>query len=81
MILYEKRFYGLALLFQLFGSAVPRSLPFALFGGLVAYILRLFYGQYLEDHWRHPAPYQAIAFIVGFMVTFRFAAVSFATVA
>eukprot|EP00892_Ulva_mutabilis_P012037 jgi/Ulvmu1/9205/UM005_0305.1 len=71
MILYEKHFYGVALLFQLFGSAVPRSLPFALFGGLVAYILRLFFGEYLETHWRHPAPYQAISFIVGFMVTFR----------
>lgn len=71
MILYEKRFYGLALLCHLFGSAIPRSVPFAVFGGLVAYILRLRYGQYLEENWRHPAPYQAIAFIVGFMVTFR----------
>lgn len=71
MIIYEKRFYGLALLCHLFGSAIPRSLPFAFFGGLGAYLLRAYYGEYLENHWRHPAPYQAIAFIVGFMVTFR----------
>lgn len=71
MIAYDKRLYGLALLVQLFGSAVPRSLPFALFAGVLAYFLRLFCGQRLEENWRHPAPYQAIAFIVGFMVTFR----------
>lgn len=71
MIKYSKRWYGMTLLFQLFGSAIPRALPFALYGGLVAFALSSTCAQYLEDNWRHPFPYQAIAFIVGFLVSFR----------
>lgn len=71
MILYSKRFYGLALMFQMFGSALPRALPFAVFGGAIAFLLRFRFGDYLEENWRHPFPYQAIAFIAGFLVTFR----------
>jgi hypothetical protein len=74
MILYSKRFYGLSLLFQMFGSALPRALPFALFGGFIAFILRLRFGDYLEQNWRHPFPYQTISFITGFLVTFRYVA-------
>ena len=71
MIKYSKGWYGLTLLLQVYGSALPRSLPFAIFGGALAYGLSVFYGDYLRHNWRHPFPYQAIAFAVGFLVSFR----------
>ena len=71
MILYTKRFYGLSLLCQMFGSAIPRALPFALAGGIVAFLLRVYCGQYLDHVWKHPFPFQATSFIAGFLVTFR----------
>lgn len=74
MIKYSKKYYGLALLFQLFGSAVPRALPFALVAGALAFVLKICIGDYLEANWKHPFPYQAVAFVVGFLVSFRCAA-------
>lgn len=71
MILYTKRFYGLSLLLQMFGSAIPRALPFALAGGIVAFVLRVYCSEYLDHTWKHPFPFQSISFIAGFLVTFR----------
>ena len=73
MIRYSKGWYGLTLLLQVYGSALPRSLPFAIFGAVQAYALSVYYGDYLRQNWRHPFPYQAISFAVGFLVSFRYA--------
>lgn len=71
MIVYSKSWYGLGLLFRILGSAIPRALPFATYGALLAWCLKHFAGDYIESQWKHPFPYQAYAFIVGFLIVFR----------
>jgi hypothetical protein len=71
MILYKKTCFGLYVLLQMFGSVIPRSLPFALTGGVLALLLRLYCGDYLDQVWKHPFPFQAMVIIAGFLVTFR----------
>eukprot|EP01023_Acetabularia_acetabulum_P020213 TRINITY_DN20429_c0_g2_i1.p1 TRINITY_DN20429_c0_g2~~TRINITY_DN20429_c0_g2_i1.p1 ORF type:complete len:458 (+),score=86.68 TRINITY_DN20429_c0_g2_i1:226-1599(+) len=86
MIIYHKRFWGLQLLTRLYGSAFPRALPFALLSTAITLLLKLladpiddghknhrFEGddQWLLELWNHPYPYQAFAFVVGFIIIFR----------
>ena len=71
MITYNKIGWGLPLLFRMYGSAFPRSFPFA---ALRAALTALFYLTIQtpdEGWWRHPYPYQIFAYIVGFIVIFR----------
>lgn len=77
--MYDKRHWGLPLLFRLYGSALPRCFPFALISGTLTLILELTVGKAanFEDEseartwWKHPYPFQTYAFIVGFMLVFR----------
>eukprot|EP00210_Caulerpa_lentillifera_P008077 g7712.t1 len=79
MIVYDKRHWGLPLLFRIYGSAFPRCLPFAILSGTITLVLELTVGKAanFEDEsearswWRHPYPFQTYAFIVGFMLVFR----------
>jgi hypothetical protein len=72
MIRYNKQYWGLLTLTRWYGSAFLRALPFSLSSALLAALLRGFWAASLEAEWRHPYPYQAFAFIAGFMVVFRY---------
>lgn len=61
----------MGLLFKVYGSAFPRALPFSLLSALLAGLLRAYASEAVDSQLRHPYPYQAFAFIVGFMIVFR----------
>ncbi|CAD7698726.1 unnamed protein product [Ostreobium quekettii] len=78
MILYTKNYWGLPLLWRIYGSAFPRTIPFALISGVIALILEWTVGEDKDgrpstarEWWQDPYPYQTFAFIVGFMLVFR----------
>ncbi|CAD7699638.1 unnamed protein product [Ostreobium quekettii] len=78
MILYSKNYWGLPLLWRIYGSAFPRTLPFALVSGVITLILEWTVAEDKDGvpstarrWWEHPYPYQTFAFIVGFMLVFR----------
>lgn len=79
MIRYPKVYWGLGTLTYWYGSAIPRALPFSLAAGLLAALLEEFtslgkHGGDAPDGKRvflHPYPFQAFAFIAGFMIVFR----------
>eukprot|EP01025_Chloroclados_australasicus_P030869 TRINITY_DN3106_c0_g1_i1.p1 TRINITY_DN3106_c0_g1~~TRINITY_DN3106_c0_g1_i1.p1 ORF type:complete len:491 (-),score=51.58 TRINITY_DN3106_c0_g1_i1:2910-4268(-) len=86
MIIYNKKLWGVQLLTRLYGSAFPRALPFAVLSTVISLMLKLFLDpvddsennhrfagddQYVLELWNHPYPYQAFAFIVGFIIVFR----------
>jgi len=45
MILYGKAFWGIPLLFRVYGSALPRAQPFAILAAVECIILREFAGE------------------------------------
>ena len=72
MIIYSKKFYGIHLLFRLYGSAFPRVLPFSLLSAGLTALLFYYPGQaYFSDIWGHPYIYYNLSFIVGFVLVFR----------
>lgn len=76
MITYSKTSWGLHLLLRVYGSAFPRSLPFSAISTGICAALYVAKKEQVYDDWRHPYPYQAFAFIVGFIVVFRYVALS-----
>jgi hypothetical protein len=71
MIYYSKKFSGLLVLFRFYGSALPRALPTAAVSAALAAALQLTVADSTREKWHHPYPYQAFAFITGFMLVFR----------
>ncbi len=71
MITYTKTGWVVGLLFRLYGSAIPRSIPVAAACAAGTLYLHFYWGPYLRDTWRHPFPFQIFGTIVGFIVVFR----------
>lgn len=72
MIIYDKSFWGVALLLRLYGSAFPRSLPAGLLSIVFTTLLIVFVKEdQLRTWWVHPFPYQVFSSIVGFILVFR----------
>ena len=71
MITYSKTAWGLHLLLRLYGSAFPKTLVFASASTVIAAALYITKQAEVNDDWRHPYPFQAFAFIVGFTLVFR----------
>ena len=71
MIRYSKQYWGVLTLARWYGSAFPRALPFSLLSAAIAGCLQAFYAEALRAEWTHPYPFQAFAFIAGFMIVFR----------
>lgn len=72
MIRYSKKYWGLHVLFRMYGSAFPRALPFSLASAALAGFLAFFFPTSTTwDLFSHPYPFQTFAFIAGFMVVFR----------
>lgn len=72
MIIYSKKFYGIHLLFRLYGSALPRVLPFSCLSAGLTAVLFYFPGrEYFREVWGHPYIYYNLSFIVGFVLVFR----------
>lgn len=72
MIIYSKKFYGVHLLFRLYGSALPRVLPFSCLSAGLTALLYFYPGRdYFEEVWGHPYIYYNLSFIVGFVLVFR----------
>jgi hypothetical protein len=74
MIRYSKSYWSIRTLFSRtswYGSALPRALPFALASAAITAVAHAFLDDAMKEQWRHPYPYQAFAFVVGFMLVFR----------
>lgn len=71
MIRYNKSWWSFRLYFRLYGSAFPRALPFSLSAATIAGILRGFFPDFMDSQFLHPYPFQAFAYICGFIVVFR----------
>ncbi|KAL3134602.1 hypothetical protein ABBQ38_006433 [Trebouxia sp. C0009 RCD-2024] len=71
MITYCKTAWGLHLLLRWSGSAFPRTLIFSGASTAIAAALYATKRPEVDADWRHPYPFQAFAFIVGFTVVFR----------
>lgn len=71
MIRYNKSWWSFRLYFRLYGSAFPRALPFSLSAATIAGILRGFFPDFMDRQFLHPYPFQAFAYICGFIVVFR----------
>ena len=71
MITYNKIAWGLPLLFRMYGSAFPRSFPPAAISAGITVAFYLAFRPADEAWWRHPYPYQVFAYVVGFIVIFR----------
>jgi uncharacterized membrane protein YraQ (UPF0718 family) len=76
MIRYDKRFWGIFTLYRWYGSAFPRALPFSLASALLAGLLEAFVSEETLSQWKNPYPYSTFAFIVGFMIVFRYVSLS-----
>lgn len=57
---------------RFYGSAFLRCLPFAVLSGAETALLYVFWGEEDKSAWRHPYPYALSAFIVGFVVVYRY---------
>lgn len=69
MIVYKKKLWGVHLIFQLYGSAIPRALPLTILS--TALVALLFYVpgiDYWQEAWRHPYVYSALEFIISFIL-------------
>jgi len=72
MIPYSKQWWGVHLLFRIYGSALPRTLPFVLLSGsLSVFFFYIPSKSYWTSLFLHPYPYQLLAFIIGFILVFR----------
>lgn len=86
MITYSKDYWGYGSVTRLYGSAIPRSLPAAVLSTAIALLFEFFGEQGTMNEWfsrfddeisgpaRNPTPYpfQVFAFVVGFMLVFRY---------
>ena len=82
MIRYPKVYWGLLTLTYLYGSAIPRALPFSVAAAVMAACLEEFTNLGAKNaetdadgqrkYFLHPYPFQAFAFIAGFMIVFRY---------
>ena len=61
---------------RFYGSAFLRCLPFAMLSGAETALLYVFWGDQDKAAWRHPYPYALSAFIVGFVVVYRWISLS-----
>lgn len=73
MLHYEKRLWGLGLLFRAQGSPFPRVLPFAVLSVGITLVIHLSDGckSAVEAAFGHPYPFQVYAFVIGFLVVLR----------
>ena len=72
MIRYSKKYWGLHVLFRMYGSAFPRALPFSIASAALAGALAGFFPTSTSwDLFKHPYPFQTFAFVAGFMIVFR----------
>eukprot|EP00892_Ulva_mutabilis_P004192 jgi/Ulvmu1/2144/UM129_0003.1 len=72
MIRYSKKYWGLHVLFRMYGSAFPRALPFSLSSAAIAGLLAAFFPTSTTwELFKHPYPFQTFAFVAGFMIVFR----------
>jgi hypothetical protein len=59
------------ILFRLYGSALPRACVVGVLAGVLAGVLQATVADEIREKWRHPYPYQAFAFVLGFMLIIR----------
>lgn len=71
MIVYDKSWWGDAVLARMYGSAFPRALPYSLGACALAAALSFFFKKELDTQFVAPYPFQTFAFIVGSLVVFR----------
>ena len=71
MITYTKAWWGIGSLAQMYGSALPRTAPISLVAAAFAALLHRYLGNRIEDELTNSYPFQAFAFVVGFLLVFR----------
>ena len=71
MIVYDKSWWGDAVLARMYGSAFPRALPYSLGACALAAVLSFFFKTEMDAQFVAPYPFQTFAFIVGSLVVFR----------
>jgi predicted membrane chloride channel (bestrophin family) len=73
MIHYSKRFWGLPLIFRVFGSPFPRTIPFAVVSVAISVVLQSVDSlkRDIVQAFGHPYPFQVYAFVIGFLVVLR----------
>jgi hypothetical protein len=71
MITYTKEWWGIGALTQMYGSALPRTAPIAAASTGLAAIVHFFWHDHISDEFKNPYPFQAFAFVVGFLLVFR----------
>lgn len=71
MLTYDKSWWGNRVLFRAYGSAFPRSLPYACLAAVFAAILSALLHATGWQLINHAYPVQVFFFVVGFMVIFR----------
>lgn len=72
MITYDKSWWGNKVLFRAYGSAFPRSLPYACVAALIAATLSALFDTTGWELFSNAYPVQMFFFVVGFMVIFRY---------
>mmetsp|Transcript_25095 Transcript_25095/g.45441 ORF Transcript_25095/g.45441 Transcript_25095/m.45441 type:complete len:188 (+) Transcript_25095:107-670(+) len=71
MIVYSNGFWGLPILFRLYGSAFPRSLFFASSSSMATAILYYYGSTNVITTLKNPFAYQIFGSVVGFALVFR----------
>ena len=71
MITYDKGWWGNRVLFRVYGSAFPRSLPYACLSAAIAATLSALFHTTGWGLLSNSYPVQMFFFVVGFMVIFR----------
>ncbi|KAK3238616.1 hypothetical protein CYMTET_51384 [Cymbomonas tetramitiformis] len=73
MIQYSTRgYFGLEVLTHVYGSVIPRSIPWALIGTAYGYVLSYTTNFDVHDEtFRHPYPVQIFAVVLGFLLVIR----------
>lgn len=71
MITYDKSLWGNRALFRVYGSAFPRSLPYAALASCIAVTLAALFQTTGWELFHNPYPIQLFFFVVGFIVVFR----------
>jgi hypothetical protein len=71
---YTKAWWGFTSLWRWQYSIIPRTFPFAFTAIAVTVVLHTLEDdtqEKIREAWRHPYPFQAFAFVVGFVIVFR----------
>eukprot|EP00899_Mesostigma_viride_P005816 jgi/Mesvir1/15235/Mv06460-RA.1 len=71
MIRYSKEWWGLILLTRVYGSALPRCLPYCVLVTALTVALFQFAQDEMHDAFRHPFPYNIFTVMLGFLLVFR----------